>query len=229
MKNNKLKEVIAKDMAKKSKEKYIKIADKYFWDGFSPDIYEVIFKDNYHIIVTFKDGTVKDVNARDFIDDKEFGTTFDEIRDNIELFINPRIVDRTGIVWTDMADMSTDGLWEYGKTIGTKKVAIKKIAFPKIKIFPGSISLENRPKEKCHIFMPHFHVYKHNELIGEVIVGNTIKELEKNKNNNQDYMDILRPLQEYVNENAQILIEIYKTQDGNKKKELAKQLPNNYE
>lgn len=224
----KLKEIIAKEIVKKEKETYIKTSGNYYWDGFSPDIYEAIFRDDYHIIVTFKDGTIKDVNARDFIDDKEFGTTFDEIKDNIELFMVPRIVDRTGIAWTDMADISVYGLWEYGKTIGTKKVAIRKIAFPRIKTFSDNISLENRPKEQCHLYTPHFHVYNNNELIGEVIVGDSIKDLEDNKNNNKKYMEELRLLQKYVNDNAQLLTEIYNVKDGNKKKELAKKLPNTY-
>lgn len=228
MKRTTLKEVVAKEIAKQGKDTYIKTSDKYVWDGFSPDIYDVILREDYHIITTFKDGTVKDINARDFIDDKEFGATFDEIKDNIELFMNPQIVDRVGIAWTDTADMSAYGLWEYGKTIGTKKVAIKKIAFPKIKIFPDRISLENRSKERCHINTPHFHVYKNNELIGEVIVGESIKDVENNQNNNKNYLEELRSLQEYVNSNAQLLTEIYNVQDGNKKKELAKQLPDSY-
>lgn len=79
-----------------------------------PEINKVIFTDNYHLIVTFKDGTVKDVDARIFIDDKRFGATFDEIRDNIQLFTNPFSVAESGIIWTDMADISAKGLWKWG-------------------------------------------------------------------------------------------------------------------
>lgn len=228
MKNIKLKEIIAKDIAKKSKEEYRKTKECCAWDGFTPEIYEIFFKDDFHMIVTFKDGTIKDVDAQSFMNDERLKSYFNELKDNIELFQNPEIVSHVGIIWTDMADISARGLWEWGTTIGNKKVAIKKVAFPIIKRFPNNVTLENHSDEKIHENTPHFHMYKNREFMGEVIIGDTIQELEDKKHYVDKYLKDVKKMQEYVNDNAQLLTEIYKSQDGNKKKELAKQLPNTY-
>ena len=228
MKNNKLREVIAKDMTKKVEGEYRKAKECCAWDGYTPEIYEVFFKDNFHLLVTFKNGTIKDIDAQVFMNDERLKSYFDELRDNIELFQNPEIVSHVGIIWTDMADISAKGLWEWGTTIGNKKVAIKKIAFPIIKRFPNHVTLENLSDEKVHENTPHFHIFKNREFMGEVIVGDTIKELKDKKHYVDKHFKDVKKMQEYVNNNAKLLTEIYKAQDGDKKKELAKQLPDTY-
>ena len=71
-----------------------------------PSIEEVLFKDDFHLIVTFRDGTVKDVDAKMFMNHERLKGYFDELRDNIELFKHPISVCESGKIWTDKADIS---------------------------------------------------------------------------------------------------------------------------
>lgn len=177
----KLKEIIAKEMAKKEEGEYRKAQEHSNWDGFTPELEEVIFKDNFHLIATFKDGTIKDIDAKVFMNDKRLESFFGEIRDNIQLFQNPEAVSYSGIIWTDMADISARGLWLWGK-----------------------------------------------EEIGEVFVGKAVEEV-KIAQEYRKFLRNLKNLQKYTNDNAQLLTKIYNAKDGNKIKELAKQLPDTYE
>lgn len=228
MKYNRFKEIVSKEMIKKGKTQYRKAQEHSNWDGSTPELEEVIFKDNFHLIVTFKDGTIKDIDAKVFMNDKRLESFFGELRDNIQLFQKPEAVSYSGIIWTDMADISARGLWLWGKEVGNKKVAIKKIAFPKIKIFPDDFVLERHSDEKIHKDTPHFHVLRGNEEIGEVFVGKAVEEV-KIAQEYRKFLKNLKNLQKYTNDNAQLLTEIYNAKDGNKIKELAKQLPDTYE
>lgn len=110
---NKWTRVLKKD--NKPKDTKVKASFSWAWDNFSIEIEEVLFKDDFHLIVTFRDGTVKDVDAQIFMNHERLKGYFDELRDNIELFKHPISVCESGIMWTDMADISAKGLWEWGK------------------------------------------------------------------------------------------------------------------
>ena len=122
----------------------IKVRSLLKWDGITPELDEVIFTDNFHLIATFKDGTVKDIDAYVFINHKEFYNSFDEVRDNIDLFQNPFTVTQSFIQWTDIADISAKGLWKWGTTLA-------KTYSPNIKTLkngtPNDSSLKNFLKQ----------------------------------------------------------------------------------
>lgn len=221
MKNIKLKEIIIKEMAKKATVEYRKVKRNFDWDNFSIEIDEVVFKNNFHLIVKFKDGTVKDIDAKEFMNDERLKSYFGELRENVELFQNPKIVSDVGIIWTDMADISARGLWERGKVIENTKVATRKIAMPKLKTFSKGVSLVRLLDENKHS-IPHFHLYKDDNRIGSISIDTPNKKIDKCK---KEYKDVFKEIQKYVQNNINLLTQIYKAEDGNKIDELAKQLP----
>ena len=99
----------------------IKVRSLLKWDGITPELDEVIFTDNFHLIATFKDGIVKDVDAYVFMNHEELHSFFNELRDNIDLFQNPFTVTQSFIQWTDIADISAKGLWKWGTTLANEK------------------------------------------------------------------------------------------------------------
>jgi hypothetical protein len=220
---NKLKKVIQQEMIKNAQTKYIKAKETFVWDGYSHEIEDITLKENFHIIVTFKDGTIKDVNAMDFINNERFGMFFNELRDNIELFLEPIMVDQYGIAWTDDADIASEWLWNLGKDIEIGKTAIKKVAFAKIKDLSWGITIIQRTKEDNHKNTPHFRLSKGNEIVGVIAVDTPNSSIDRiKKENYQEFKET----QSYVQENKEILTKIYNAKDGEEMKELAKQLPN---
>lgn len=222
MKNNKLKEIVAKEINKKGKEEYRKAKEIFVWDGFSHEIESVVFKDNFHLIVTFKNGTVKDINALDFINNKGFKMLFDKLRDNVELFLKPVMVDQYGITWTDDADIAAEWLWTLGKDIEIGKTAIKKVAFAKIKDLPCGITIVLRTQEDNHPNLPHFHLQDGNEIIGVIAVDGPNSDVDRCKKTYKSLFN--NEIREYVDTNKNTLTKIYNAKDGNKIKELSKQL-----
>lgn len=221
MKNIKLKEIIAKEIAKKATVEYRKVKRNFNWDKVSPEIDEIVFKDNFHLIVKFKDGTIKDIDAKVFMNHKQLKSYFDELRNNIELFQNPKIVSDVGIIWTDMADISAKGLWEWGKVIEDTKVATQKIAMPKLKTFSKGVSLVKLSDEKKHS-IPHFHLYKGDSRVGSISINTPDSKIDKC---NKEYKDVFKEIQNYVQNNKGLLTQIYRTNDSNKINELTKNLP----
>ena len=187
-----------------------------------PKIGSVIFEDNYHLIVFFKNGVVKEVDAQTFINDERLKDYFNEIRDNIELFKNPISVSEEGIIWTDMADISARGLWMWGKGLDGKTALLEKIAFPKIKELPCGLTLVNYSDEKIHQNTPHYHLYHGNEAVGVISVNGPDERIDRCEN---VYCSEFKEVREYVDSNKDLLTQIYEATDGNAKKELAKQLP----
>lgn len=222
MKNIKLKEIITKEIAKKAKVEYRKAQEPFVWDGYSHEIEEILLKEDYHIIVTFKDGTIKDIDAMDFINNKRFGMLFNGIRNNVKLFLNPISVDQFGIVWTDDADIDAEWLWNLGKVMEIGETAIKKVAFAKIKDLSWGITIVQRTKEDNHKNTPHFHLSKGNEIVGVIAVDTPNSSIDRIKKEN--YHEF-KETQSYVQENKDILTKIYNAKDGEEMKELAKQLP----
>lgn len=219
---NKLKKIIQQEMIKNAQTKYIKAKEPFVWDGYSHEIEDITLKENFHIIVTFKDGTIKDVNAMDFINNERFGMLFNEIRDNVKLFLNPISVDQYGIVWTDDADIAAEWLWDLGKEIEIGKIAIKKVAFAKIKDLPWGITIVQRVQEDNHKNTPHFHLRKGNEIVGVIAVDTPNNSVDRiKKENYQEFKETQR----YVQKNKEILTKIYNAENGNEIKELTTQLP----
>ena len=206
----------------KPKETKVKAGFSWDWDNFSIEIDEVLFKDNFHLIVTFRDGTVKDVDAQMFMNHERLKGYFDELRDNIELFKHPISVCESGIMWTDMADISAKGLWKWGKEIPRKTASIKKLAFPRIKKLPCGIDLVNYSDEDVHTNTPHFHLFNGNTRIGTIAVDGPNKKIDKCK---RGYKQDFKQVRTYVDNNKDLLTQIYNAKDGNTKQELAKKLP----
>ena len=206
---------------KKESSLKIKAPSSWLWDSFSIEIKSVVFNDNFHLIVTFRDGTIKDINALDFINDEEIKNDFDEIRNNIELFKHPISVSNTGIMWTDLADISAATLWNLGKTV--KIASIKKVSFAKIKDLKKSkLILVSRSDEKRYENTPHFHLYDKNVEIGEIAVEGPNVEIDKCK---KGYKQNFNQARKYIDNNKNLLIQIYNAKDGNEKKKLSDLLP----
>lgn len=187
-----------------------------------PKIDSVIFEDNYHLIVSFKGGVVKEVDAQTFINDERLKDYFNEIRDNIKLFKNPISVSEDGIIWTDMADISARGLWMWGTVLEAGEPLLEKIAFSKIKELPCGLALVNYSDEKIHQNTPHYHLYHGNEVVGVIAVNGPDEHIDRCE---KGYCPEFKEVREYVDSNKDLLTQIYEATDGNAKKELAKQLP----
>ena len=61
-----------------------------FHDHDPRHIDEVIFKDNFHLIVTFRNGVVKDIDAFSFINHKWKERNCKKLIGNVSLFKNPK-------------------------------------------------------------------------------------------------------------------------------------------
>ena len=203
----------------KGKNKGVKYTVPHSCDTYEHEIKEIIFKEDFHLTVTFRDGTVKDVDGLIFINHKRLKGYFDELRNNIELFQKPWSVGQSGIIWTDMADISAEGLWKWGKTI--KKATIKKIAFTKIKLLPCGLTLGMRLRERNRPAEPHFRLYKGNKEVCTIAVFPT-PVIDRCKTG---YEQKFKEARIYINANKDLFIQIYKAKSAYNRMKLAAKLP----
>jgi len=103
------------------------------------------------------------------------------------------------------------------------QAAMKKEAF-KIKNWGKGLSLVVCTKEKDHPNTPHVHL-----CVGEghnVVVSVFVNDCDKHLDYKEDrYYQDFKKLRELVDNNKALFTQIYYAKDGNKIKELAKQLP----
>ena len=162
------------------------------------------------------------MNARTFATYDELKLCFDDVLDDLDLFQNPYTVTPSGIVWNDLADIASEGLWELGKTL-VKNASFGKIAFPKIKVLKNGIALAVRSNERNHLYVAHYHLYHNEEEVGEVAVDSKYKrEVDWNADG---YYQRYKESRDYIYANKDLLTEIYFATDGVQRKELAKKLP----
>ena len=183
---------------------------------------EVIFKDNFHLIVTFRNGVIKDIDAFSFINHKWKVRNCKKLIGNVSLFKNPWIVGYDSIDWLedDFAEIDSDFLWEKGKTI---KKAPKRSVFIKLKELPCGFTLTTNTNERSLPRTPHFHVFSGDLQVGVISVNysrisllNWLRlALEK------DYKKITK----YIRKNKTLFTQIYNAKTTAEKKKLAKKLP----
>ena len=130
-----------------------------FHDHDPRHIDEVIFKDNFHLIVTFRNGVVKDIDAFSFINHKWKERDCKKLIGNVDLFKNPWVVGYDCIDWLedDLADIDSDFLWKAGKTI---KKPTKRSVFIKLKELPCGLTLTTNSNEDIFSDIPHFHFFQ---------------------------------------------------------------------
>ena len=181
---------------------------------------EVIFKDSFHLIVTFRNGTVKDVDALSFINRKWKIRNFEKLINNVALFKNPWGVWYDCIDWLDddFADIDSDFLWKAGKTL---KRARKKAAFIKIKDFPCGLTLTTITDESVFPNIPHFHIFEHDSQVGVISVS-AKSDLEWLM---MEWLKDFNQITKYIRKNKELFTQIYNANTTAEKKKLAKQLP----
>lgn len=193
---------------------------QHFHDHSPHHIDEVIFKDNFHLIITFRNGAVKDIDAFSFINHKWKVRNFEKLKSNVDLFKNPRGVWYDCIDWLedDFADIDSEFLWKVGKTI---KRARKKSVFIKLKEFPCGLTLTTSTDESVLPDILHFHIFEHDFQVGVISVA-TKSNLEWLM---MEWLKDFNQIKKYIRKNKELLTQIYYAKTTAEKKKLAKLLP----
>ena len=193
-----------------------------FHDHDPRHIDEVIFKDNFHLIVTFRNGVVKDIDAFSFINHKWKERDCKKLIGNVDLFKNPWVVGYDCIDWLEdeLADIDSDFLWKAGKTI---KKPTKRSVFIKLKELPCGLTLTTNSNENIFSDIPHFHFFQKDLQVGAFSLKRCEKRFWNWSRNPLD--NKYKQVKQFIRKNKELLTQIYNAKTTAEKKKLAKNLP----
>ena len=192
-----------------------------FHDHDPRHIDEVVCKDNFRMIVTFRNGVVKEVDALTFINRKWNVLNFDKLKGNAALFKRYADANYECVAWdNEFAEIGSYFLWKKGKTI---KKATKRSVFIKLKQLPCGLTLTTNSNEEVLPDFPHFHFFEGDLQVGVI----SIKRCDKRLGNwvRMPLHDNYDPVKKYIRKNKELLTQIYYAKTTAEKKKLAKQLP----
>jgi len=181
---------------------------------------EVICKDNFRMIVTFRNGVVKEIDALRFINRKWNVRNFDKLKGNISLFKRKACANYEYVAWDyDFADIDAGFLWKAGKTI---KKPTKRSVFIKLKELPCGLTLTTNSNEDTFPDIPHFHFFQKDLQVGII----SLKRCEKRLGNwsRDPLYDNHKPVKKFIRKNKELLTQIYNAKTTAEKKKLAKKL-----
>jgi len=172
------------------------------------------------MIVTFRNGVVKEVDALTFINRKWKVLNFDKLKGNATLFKKYADANYECVAWdNEFAEIGSHFLWKKGKTI---KKATKRSVFIKLKELPCGLTLTTNSNEDTFPDIPHFHFFQKDLQVGII----SLKRCEKRLGNwsRDPLYDNHKPVKKFIRKNKELLTQIYNAKTTAEKKKLAKKL-----